>query len=121
MSYFYHTNIKTAEYAFSHYSDPAFDGNGAIIFGHQVDGLRWEYDDRLEQYDPEKHESAWEAAVAECGNRRTARRIERYLQLYFDDPSIEIVAIRTGTRPFDGYPWHVYGFKQHPQDANKQQ
>ncbi len=109
-TYFYHTNSKTAVLSYSHYSDPAFDGNGAIIFGQEVEGMRYEYDDRLRQWEPEKHKVAWAAAVAECGDQRTARRIESYLRHYYDDPALELVCIRTGTRPFDGYPWHAYGF-----------
>jgi hypothetical protein len=109
-SYFYHTSSKTAVLSWSHYSDPAFDGEGQIIFGKDVDGLQWEYDDRLRQWDPEKHEEAWAAAVSACGDKRTAQRIEVYLQHYYDNPELKLVAIRSGTQQFSGYPWHAYGF-----------
>lgn len=109
-TYFYHTNSKDAVLSWSHYSDPAFDGNGQIIFGKELDGMRWEYDDRMRQWEPKKHEEAREAATAECGDKRTARRIESYLRHYYDNPALNLVCIRTGTRPFDGYPWHAYGF-----------
>ena len=116
--YFYHTNSKHAVLSYSHYSDPAFDGHGATIFGDEkAQGLQWEYDDRLMQYDREKHEAAWEAAVIECGKRRTAHRIECYLKHYFDDPGLQIVAIKSGTGQFNGYAWYAYGFRPTPQEA----
>lgn len=110
--YFRHTTNKDAVLAFSHYSDPAYDGDGQIIFGGEVKGMRYEYDDRLCQWDRGKHDAAWEAAAEEHGKANTARRIESYLRHYYDDPGLELLAIRTGTRPFDGYPWYAYGFKQ---------
>lgn len=118
-TYFYHTNSKTGVLSYSHYSDPAFDGEGQIIFGQDEKALQWVYDDRLRQWEPEKHKTSWAVAVAECGDKRTAGRIEAYLRHYYDDPALELVCIRTGTRPFDGYPWHAYGFRQAAIDAAK--
>ncbi len=117
-TYYYHTNNKDYQLAHSHYSDPAFKKE-AVIFGKKEDGIRWEYADRLRQWEPEKADTAWKAAVAECGTKNTARRIERYLQLYFDNKSIEIVCILSGTQPFNGYPWYAYGFKDTPTPADE--
>lgn len=107
--YFYHTMNKDAILAHSHYSDPHYDGEGAVIFGREQKGIRYEYADRLAQWDSEKHYEAWEKVI-EAGIGRTAHGIEVYLQNYYDDPNLELVSIRTGTRPFDGYPWFLYGF-----------
>lgn len=109
MRYFYHTNNKNDVLAHSHYSDPAYDGDGAVIFGKNRNGLSFVYDDRLRQWDYDKHKMSWAIAV-ENHSKNTAARIERYLQEYFDDPFLEIEVIITGTRPFDGYPWYAYGY-----------
>lgn len=111
-SYYYHTNSKNAILAYSHYSDPAFSGNGAIIFGKKEDNLQWEYADRLQQWDRQKAKEAWVSAVEACGEKRTAKRIERYLQNYFDNPDLDLICIISGTQQFNGYPWYAYGFKQ---------
>lgn len=108
--YFYHTDSRDMVLAHSHYSDPAYDGNGAVIFGKEIDKAHYEYADRLSQWEPQKSKSAWSRAKEECGDKNTAKRIETYLRYYYDDSELVLVSIRTGTRPFDGYPWYLYGF-----------
>jgi hypothetical protein len=108
--YFYHTNSKDAQLAHSHYSDPAYDGDGAVIFGAKRPGLRYEYADRLAQWDREKNDAAWDAAVAEFGKTNTARHIEAFLRHYFDSPDLRLVVIIAGMEAFSGYPWYAYGF-----------
>ena len=110
--YFYHTSDKDAVLAHSHYSDPAYNGDGAVIFGKEKKGISYEYADRLQQWEPEKADSAWRKARTECGDKNTARRIESYLRHYYDDPKLNLVCIRTGTQPFNGYPWYAYGFER---------
>lgn len=112
MRYYYHTNDKNTTLAHSHYSDPAYDGNGAIIFGREVKGMQWEYADRLRQWDYDKADASWEAAKEAIGNTNTAAAVESYLRHYFDDGNLELLCIRTGTQQFNGYPWFAYGFKR---------
>lgn len=109
--YFYHTNNKKATLAHSHYSDPHYDGAGAVIFGSEKKAVQWEYADRLRQWDREKDKAAWAAAKEKHGSNNTAARIETYLRHYFDDDKLELTCIKTGTQPFNGYPWYAYGFK----------
>ncbi len=112
--YFYHTNDKDAVLAHSHYSDPAFSQQGgATIFGKKVEGAALDYADRLRQWDREKYEAAWETAVEACGKKNTARRIEKYLQEYYGNQTLELVAIISGTRRDNGYPWFAYGYLTH--------
>ena len=108
--YFYHTNDKHRVLAYSHYSDPAFDRE-ACIFGEKEDGLTWVYADRLQQWEPEKHQNAWNAVIDELGEHRTAAAIELYLSKYFEK-TIKIRCILSGTQPFNGYPWYAYGYKE---------
>lgn len=110
-SYYYHTNNKDYPLAYSHYSDPAFK-NGAVIFGKKEDGLQWEYADRLRQWDSKKADAAWEFAVEKHGKKNTARRLECYLQQYFDDSDLQLICIASGTQAFNGYPWYAYGFRK---------
>lgn len=113
MRYFYHTNDKNRVLAHSHYSDPAFSvSGGAVIFGEARDGIQYEYADRLRQWEPEKADDAWGKAVEECGKQRTAQRIERYLQIYYDNSDLDLVTVISGTQQFSGYPWYAYGFTQ---------
>lgn len=58
-----------------------------------------------------KSDTAFQVAVEAHGNKSTARRIERYLQEYYDNPDLEIVCIISGTQPFNGYPWYAYGYR----------
>jgi hypothetical protein len=108
--YYYHTNDKDEQLAYSHYSDPAFNKE-AVIFGSKNEVQDWVYADRLQEWDRDKSDSAWKRAVAQCGKTRSARCIEVYLQNYFDDPTLELLCVLSGTRPFDGYPWYAYGYK----------
>lgn len=111
MNYYYHTDDKNKQLAYPHYSDETFAASGgAIIFGQERKGLRWEYDDRLRQWEPEKHANAWALVVNQCGIKRTAARIEKYLQAYYDDEKLELVAIIAGARRDNGYAWYAYGF-----------
>jgi len=109
-SYYYHTNDKDYQLAHSHYSDPAFKKE-AVIFGKKEDGLQWEYADRLQQWDREKAAASFAIAKEKYGEKNTARRIECYLRQYFENPSLELICILSGTQPFNGYPWYAYGFK----------
>lgn len=108
--YFYHTNDPDAVLSYSHYSDPAFDGPGACIYGKDEGGLHWDYADRLWQWDYEKARRSSDAMQEKYGDRRCARRIEEFLSLYYDRP-VELRCIISGTRPFDGYPWYAYGYR----------
>ncbi len=109
--YYYHTSSKDGTLCHSHYSDPAFK-NEAVIFGKKEDELIWNYADRLWGWDRDKADAAWEFAVKQHGKNNTARRIETYLKHYFNDESIDLVVVVSGTQPFNGYPWFAYGHKQ---------
>ena len=108
--YYYHTNDPDAILSYAHYSDPHFDGPGAIIFGAEEDGLEWAYADRLAQWAPEQAEAAHQAMREKYGDKRCARRTEEYLSLYFERP-VRLICIRAGTRSDNGYSWHAYGYR----------
>lgn len=117
-SYYRHTNSKTETLAHPHYSDPRFNtGGGAVIFGQKQDGLDYEYDDRLMQWDYEKHQAAWETAVSQHGKQQTAGRVETYLRHYYNDDGLELLVIIAGARMDNGYPWYAYGFRRSKKDT----
>lgn len=100
-----------------HYSDPQFREEHTVFLkpGHQqngrnmVEGLEYQYSDRLQEYDYEKHKAAW-AVVNEKGLVGSANIIEAFLRIYFEDQDLELVQIITGVNRSDGYPYRVYGF-----------
>lgn len=108
--YFYHTNDPDAELSYSHYSDPAFDGPGACIYGKYEKDLYWDYADRLQQWDYEKSQNIHNALREKYGDKRCARRIEEYLSLYYGRV-VDLKCIMSGTQSVDGYPWYAYGYK----------
>ena len=102
--YFYHTNDLTKTLAYSHYSDPAFNGpSGAVIFGQDEPGLTWEYGDR---FDRAKADAIYPMLVNKV---RTAARWQEFLSRYYGRPVL-LRCIVSGTRLFDGYAWYAYGF-----------
>jgi len=109
-TYYYHSTSRTAPLAYPHYSDPRFDGQGADLFGQQTEGIQYEYDDRLAQWEPEKHRAAVDAARASGAAPRSVAFLEAYLSHYYARP-VEVVHVKAGTRPFDGYAWYAYGFR----------
>ncbi len=115
MSYYYHTNDPDAQLCYPHYSDNAFrpGGAGTVIYGAapKPGTARGEYADRMREWDYQRADTAWAAAIAECGETRTARRIESYIRHYYGRP-VRLLCIIAGTRPDNWYSWFFYQWEE---------
>ena len=117
-TYYYHTSDPDAVLSYSHYSDPNFDGHGAVIYGNdRAPATEGEYADRLGQWEPEKAAAAHEAMREKYGDKRCARRTEEWLSHYYGRP-VRLVSIRAGTRPDNGYSWHFYRWNWSEEPSN---
>ena len=82
-----------------------------VIYGHQEDGLTWEYSDRIWQWDRTKAEAASEKAKDSGASPKTARYAEAFLRAYFDNPNLKLMCVMGGCNLSNGYEYYVYGFK----------
>ncbi|MFA6043417.1 MAG: hypothetical protein WC718_00410 [Phycisphaerales bacterium] len=102
----------------AHYSDPRFHNpppslgyRERTVFGEDRTGLRYEYSDRLFQWDPVKYRAAVEVASGKPGvKERTARWFEEYLSEYLGH-RVNIVHIIAGVNQSNGYSYLIYGFE----------
>lgn len=77
----------------------------------RVDGLEYNYDDRIRQWDWDKADASWQAVKAAFEHTNSAEAHEMYLRLFFDAPELELVHIMTGVNQSNGYCYRVYGYK----------
>ena len=98
-----------------HYTDKRFNKEQAVFgkhpksrYGH--DNLKYDYSDRLWQWDYDKAEKSVEVANASGATLRSCKRYEAYLSAYFNKP-IEIKHIIAGVNRGNGYPYCVFGYK----------
>jgi hypothetical protein len=73
------------------------------------------YSDRLMQWDFKKHDKCLEAVFGEGDtgqywSSRSPEGIEKFLRLYFDDSSIELVRVLQGCNASNGYPFWVFEY-----------
>ncbi len=110
MFYSISTSDRNAQlYVNPYYTDSRFR-EPQTIFGEREDGLSYEYDDRIQQWDYQKHKDSWEVAKQDNAVR-TANFYSAYLSAYHDR-KIEVVHILAGVNLSNGYPYLVFGYKE---------
>ncbi len=96
---------------FTNYTQPKSRDN-RTIFGRAEKDLFYNYDDRLIQYDYERHKLAYAHANGEVPleqpYHRTARWFEAYLTYYYEEPT-EVRHIMAGCNRSNGYSYLVFG------------
>jgi hypothetical protein len=102
--YFHHTNDPTARLCYPHYSDPTFDGNGAIIYGAAEGVTRWIEGEALRRLTTEDND----VIAAEYGSEDTARRRQAVLRVKTGTDA-RLVCIIARTNPDNGYTRYRYG------------
>lgn len=94
-----------------HYTDTRFN-TPQVVFGNpNIEGLHWEYSDRLYEWAYKKSEEAWKKATEDGYVLRSADFYEAYLSAYFDKP-IKLYAVMAGVNISNGYPYAIFGFKE---------
>lgn len=91
-----------------HYTDARFDKE-QTVYGAAEKGLNYEYDDRIVQWDYEKHKIAAKAATESGAKARTARWYNFYLSVFYGF-DVEVRHIEAGVNRSNGYPYCVFGF-----------
>lgn len=94
---------------YPHYTDTRFK-TAQTVYGCQKNGLMYEYDDRLQQWDNDKHQESVEVAKNSDAESKTARWFEVYLSHYHHKP-VELCHIMSGVNLGNGYPYVIFGFK----------
>lgn len=80
------------------------------VFGEKCKGLRYDYSDRIWQWDYDKAQVATEKAKESGHTHRSCDWYEVYLTEYFDRPT-EIKHILAGCNVSNGYPYVVFGYR----------
>jgi len=75
-----------------------------------VEGVYYDYSDRLHQLHGEKCDEAQKAAEARGFTKNSPALLEAYLQELFGDPDLQLVHIIAGVNLGNGYPYRVYGY-----------
>lgn len=98
---------------FLHYSDPRARDQ-LTVFGKKRDGLHYNYDDRLCQWDGKKWAQGMQLAAKELGiessSERTARYFEIALNHFHDTDTVDLQHIILGCNVSNGYPYLVFGY-----------
>lgn len=74
------------------------------------DGIEYNYDDRIRQWDYDKSDVCWKQIRETYDRFNSAEIHEQYLRLFFDDPDLNLVHIITGVNHSNGYYYRVYGY-----------
>lgn len=92
-----------------HYTDERFR-HAQTIYGRQVEGLHYDYSDRLWQWDYAKAEEAVKAANASGAPSGSARWLSAYLTAFHGKPA-EVLHVMAGWDWATGYAYAIYGYR----------
>ncbi len=92
-----------------HYSDHRFKKE-RTVFGEAVEGLHYDYSDRIWEWDRDKAKAAAKKANNSGADPRTCRWYEAYLSSFFEKP-VEISHIVSGVNHSNGYPYCIFGYR----------
>lgn len=82
-----------------------------------VPGVEYNYSDRLWQWERDKADKAWESVDRNQFTPRSSAFLQEWLRGYFDNPNLELVHILAGFNLGSGYPYQVYGYISHKEQA----
>ena len=103
------TDENAELYTQPHYTDERFRKE-QTVFGAEESNLSYDYDDRIRQWDYQKHEMAWDLAKKTGHKVGSQRFYEAYLSKYFGKP-ILLKHVIAGVNRGNGYPYVVFGYK----------
>lgn len=102
------TNKKQTIKVDLHYSDPTARTE-RTVFGNKQDGLHYNYNDRLEQWDYSKWRKGLDLAK-EKADYKTAEYYELALKYFHDSDDLDLKHIILGCNMSNGYPYLVFGY-----------
>lgn len=82
----------------------------ACVFGAVADGLRFDYSDRLSEWDRRRNSICFRRSARKGEPKYTANRISRYLSYYFNRPTV-CKCIIAGVNRGNGWDYRVYGYQ----------
>ena len=86
------------------------DQNEINVFGRKQDGLSYNYDDGLQQWDYKKHKEA-EVHASKKTEKQTRAWYQEYLSFYFGC-EIELCHILQGCNRSNGHSYLIFGYKK---------
>jgi hypothetical protein len=94
------------------YNDKRFKpGIDRILFGREEEGLDWNYNDRLWEWDYKKAQQSNLSARNSGVGFRTPLYYQEFLRAYFDQPNLELVCIKGGYNAQTLSEFHLYGYR----------
>lgn len=123
MNYFYESaglgpiNVLGQPVKRSKYEYPySYDAHVLHRLRDNVDGMTSVYSDRMMQWDWDKFHDSCQEVFGDKGQLfnvpdRSPELIEKFLQLYFDEPELQLIAVEEGCNVSNGYPYWVFHFK----------
>lgn len=81
-----------------------------------IEGVSYDYSDRLYQWYGEKCDQAWKAAEAKGFVKNSPAMLEAFLQELFGDSDLKLVHLVTGVNVGNGYPYRGYGYIRNNKD-----
>ncbi len=79
-------------------------------FMETVVEAKYDYSDRLAQWDYDKNKRSMSAAKTKGFAPNSAAELEAYLQVYYEDSGLNLVHIQSGLNVGNGYPYRLYGY-----------
>lgn len=103
--------VSSGKLPYAHYSDKRFE-SPQIVFDDtrnatEFKGLNWDYDDRLRQYDSDRHKAAHNHAISVAGGR-TVEYCKAYIKAYY--PGATLKAIAASFNQATGYEYYIFGY-----------
>lgn len=105
-----------------HYSDERFRKSHTVFLApgyrtveqygtEMVEGISYDYSDRLQQWNTDKdYRAAWKAAADKGLEKDSAAYLQEFLRELFHDPELKLVHLISGVNAGNGYPYRVYGY-----------
>lgn len=93
---------------YPHYTNEHYR-HARVIWGKNEQGLKWDYSDRLYEWNPTKYDKAVEIANKKAKSR-TAQWVEIFLSEYYH-LSCKIICIQAGFNWSNGFPYQIFGYK----------
>ena len=106
--YFHYTNDPSSKLCYAHYSDPTFDGDGAIIYGAKEGVTEWIESEDL----PLMTGVLMRELEALYGMVDTAYRRQHRIRAVLNRPDITLRCIIARTNQQDGYTRTRYGISE---------
>lgn len=103
------TNRNVRLHTSPHYTDREF-ARAQTVFGRRVDGLHYDYSDRLWEWDWDKAEASAKAANESGAVDGSANWHDAFMT-HYRGRAVEVLHVLAGYNVATGYPYYVLGYR----------